>query len=220
MSKLTKNNTNFYLAASFFLVAFMILGYTVKFYPDWLTPFDQSIQEFLRNPLSDGKTTFFKTITFMGNSTTLVFLLITTCLFLLLKKYYSELIWVMATTAIGGAVNYLIKFAYQRPRPSIEHLVEANHYSFPSGHSMASLIFYGSLIILIHLHLKNKNVKWILSVCLALLVILIGTSRVYVGVHYPTDIIGGFLLGAPILLASLPYFYRMRFIWRFKGTQN
>lgn len=217
---MSKNKNNYYLAASFCLVAFVILGYTVKFYPDWLVTFDQPIQELLRTPLTDGKTTFFKAFTFLGNSTTLITLVAFTSLFLLLRKYYSELLWVISTTAIGGGLNFLIKFAYQRPRPSIEHLVEASHYSFPSGHSMASIIFYGSLIVLVHLLLKNKTLQYGLTILLVLLIILIGTSRVYVGVHYPTDILGGFLLGGSLLVASIPLFTKIRFIWRFKGKQN
>lgn len=217
---MTKHKNNYYLAASFCLVAFVILGYTVKFYPNMILPFDHFFQQLLRTPLSPDKTLYFKGLTFFGNSTTIATFLFFTALFLLLRKYYSELLWVVGVTVIGAMTNYLIKFVYQRPRPTIEHLVEASHYSFPSGHAMASLIFYGSLIILIHLHFKNKFLKWGLSLIMTLLTLLIGISRIYVGVHYPTDIIGGFLLGAPILLASLPYFYQKRFIWRFKGKQT
>lgn len=220
MANIQSKKINYYLIASFLLVFFVILGYTVKFYPEWLVPFDQPLQEFVRNPLSETKTTFFKSLTFFGNTTTVMTLIALTICYLFIKKYYSELLWVIFTSAFGAILNYLIKFVYQRPRPSIEHLVDASHYSFPSGHSMASLIFYGSLIVLVHLLIKNKSLQTILSAGLFLLILLIGISRVYVGVHYPTDIIGGFLLGGAVLLASIPLFTRIRFIWRFKNKQN
>lgn len=217
---MTKHKNNYYLAASICLVAFVILGYTVKFYPDMIQGFDNQVQSAIRTPLSSGKTLFFKSMTFLGNSTTLIALVCVSSIFFLFKKYYSELCWLVGTTAVGGAVNYLIKFVYQRPRPQLEHLVEANHYSFPSGHAMASLIFYGSLIVIVHLVATRSWLKTSVSLVLGLLILLIGVSRVYVGVHYPTDILGGFLLGAALLLGSFPLFIKTRFIWRFKGKQS
>lgn len=73
-------------------------------------------------------------------------------------------------------------------------------YSFPSGHSMVSMAFYGFLIYLIYNNIKNKYIKWILICSLSILIILIGISRIYLGVHYTSDVLAGFLLSISYLV--------------------
>lgn len=73
-------------------------------------------------------------------------------------------------------------------------------YSFPSGHSMVSMAFYGFLIYLIYNNIKNKYIKWILISSLSILIILIGISRIYLGVHYTSDVLAGFLLSISYLV--------------------
>ncbi|QIL46059.1 phosphatase PAP2 family protein [Vagococcus coleopterorum] len=216
-----KNKTNTYLLATLILVAFMVLGYTVKFYPETLTAFDQPVAHFLQQTITQTKTETFKTITFFGNVATISILLLLITILLILFKRYSEAIWLVFNTAIGsGLGNYLVKFLYHRPRPLTEHLVPADHYSFPSGHAMASILFYGSLIIVIQLIMSASSFKKIIQSLLVILILLIGWSRIYLNVHYPTDIIGGYLLGSAWLIATLPIFTKIRFIWRFKNKQN
>lgn len=91
-------------------------------------------------------------------------------------------------------LNQALKYSLQRPRPTGFRLAEATGFSFPSGHSMISLAFYGYLIYLIYKYIKNTQLKYILMSLLTVLICLIGISRIYLGVHYTSDVLGGFLL--------------------------
>ena len=90
-------------------------------------------------------------------------------------------------------LNILLKNIVQRPRPIDYRLIEEVGYSFPSGHSMISMAFYGFIIFLIFRYGKNKNkVFW--EVLLGIIIFLIGISRIYLGVHYASDVVAGFLI--------------------------
>ena len=88
----------------------------------------------------------------------------------------------------------------QRPRPIEFRIIDENGYSFPSGHSMVSAAFYGFLIYLIYKNIKNKYLKWGLITILSLLIIFIGISRIYLGVHYTSDVLAGFLISISYLI--------------------
>ena len=82
-----------------------------------------------------------------------------------------------------------------RPRPDILRLVYETGYSFPSGHAMVATGFYGFLIYIANKKIKNKALRRCITILLTLLIFLIGISRIYLGVHYATDIIGAFIIG-------------------------
>ena len=112
----------------------------------------------------------------------------------------AKFITILANLAIVTGLNQLLKRILQRPRPTEFRIVEETGYSFPSGHSMVSMAFYGYLIYLIYKYVKNKYIKWSLICLLSFLVILIGTSRIYLGVHYTSDVLGGFLISISYLV--------------------
>lgn len=101
---------------------------------------------------------------------------------------------------IAGGLNQLLKHIVQRPRPTEYRLIEENGYSFPSGHSMVSAAFYGFLIYLIFKYVKNKYLKWFSIIFLSTLIILIGVSRIYLGVHYTSDVLAGFMISISYLV--------------------
>lgn len=96
----------------------------------------------------------------------------------------------------AGALNYLLKYLFERSRPDVLQLVLASGYSFPSGHAMVSLCFYGMLTYLISRNIPHWHWRFILFIFTTILVIAIGISRIYLGVHYPSDILGGYTAGA------------------------
>lgn len=114
------------------------------------------------------------------------------------KKLMGILIWV--NLACSGLLNQILKRIVQRPRPTEYRLIEENGYSFPSGHSMVSAAFYGFLIYLIFKNVKNKYIKCGTIIFLSLLIILIGTSRIYLGVHYTSDVLAGFVISISYLV--------------------
>ena len=101
---------------------------------------------------------------------------------------------------ITTLLNQLLKYIIQRPRPDGYRLIAESGYSFPSGHSMVSMAFYGLIIYLIWKMVKNKKIKYISCGILGLLIPMIGFSRIYLGVHYASDVIGGFAISIIYLL--------------------
>ena len=89
----------------------------------------------------------------------------------------------------------ILKRFIDRARPGIEHLVVVKTLSYPSGHAMSAMAFYGFLIYLVYHFKMHTALKGLVIFLLALLILSIGVSRIYLGVHYPSDIVGGFIAG-------------------------
>ena len=138
-----------------------------------------------------------KIITRFGSALFLIIISICVTLFLENKKI-GLTIWI--NLIVSAIINFSIKNIMQRPRPINYRLIDETGYSFPSGHSMVSMAFYGFLIYLIYKYVKNKKLKIVGISLLSLLIALIGTSRIYLGVHYTSDVIGGFLLSISYLI--------------------
>lgn len=152
--------------------------------------------------ISDFATPIAKFITWFGS---VIGLLSLTILFLVLIK--NKLIgWLMVLNiSMTAILNQLLKFIVQRPRPVGYRLVEEKGFSFPSGHSMASTAFYGFLIYLIYKKIKNKYLKISLITLLVLLIFSIGVSRIYLGVHYTSDVLAGFCISISYLIIFTTY---------------
>ena len=147
--------------------------------------------------ISDFATPIAKFITNFGGA---IFLAVLTIILFILIKNKKIGASIFANLAIITALNQLLKNILQRPRPTEYRIIEETGYSFPSGHSMISMAFYGYLIYLIYKYVKNKYVKWISMVLLSILICSIGISRIYLGVHYTSDVLGGFLISISYLV--------------------
>ena len=147
--------------------------------------------------ISDFATPIAKFITNFGGA---IFLIILTILLLVVLKNKKVGLSICTNLVVVTILNQLLKRLLQRPRPTELRIIEENGYSFPSGHSMVSMAFYGYLIYLIYRFVKNKYLKWISIVLLSLLICLIGISRIYLGVHYTSDVLGGFLISISYLV--------------------
>ncbi len=142
-------------------------------------------------------TPIMKLITFFGGATCLIGL--TIILFITIKnKKIGLLIGINLVTIT--ILNQIFKFILQRPRPTENRIINENGYSFPSGHSMISMAFYGFLIYLIYKYVKNKKIKYISITLISVLIIFIGISRIYLGVHYTSDVLAGFLFSISYLI--------------------
>lgn len=147
--------------------------------------------------ISDFTTPIAKFITNFGGAIFLIILTIT--LFILIKNKKIGLSIILNLIVITG-LNQILKNILQRPRPTEYRLIEETGFSFPSGHSMVSMAFYGYLIYLIYKYVKNKDLKWISIMLLSILICSIGISRIYLGVHYTSDVLGGFLISLSYLI--------------------
>ena len=147
--------------------------------------------------ISDFATPIAKFITNFGGA---IFLISLTIVLLVLIKNKKIGISIFSNLVIVTILNQLLKAILQRPRPTEYRIVEETGYSFPSGHSMVSMAFYGYLIYLIYKYVKNNYIKWISIVLLSILVCSIGISRIYLGVHYTSDVLGGFLISMSYLV--------------------
>jgi len=122
---------------------------------------------------------------------------------LLWRKKFALALFFVISSGLGGLFNLFLKWLFKRERPDILPLISEQGYSFPSGHSMGFFIFYGSLAFVI-IHLAHRNsMKWIGSILNGVFIIMIGITRIYLGVHYPSDIVDGYLAGAAWLFFFL-----------------
>ncbi|MBQ1599085.1 MAG: phosphatase PAP2 family protein, partial [Bifidobacterium sp.] len=111
--------------------------------------------------------------------------------------------------AVEAALNEVIKAIVQRPRPSVQHLVVERGFSFPSGHAMAATAFYGFLIYLLYRYRRHTAAVWALIVALGAIAPVIMFTRVYLGVHYASDVLAGCLFSiAYLTLLSVPVLRR------------
>ena len=147
--------------------------------------------------ISDFATPIAKFITNFGGAIFLIILAIV--LFILIKNRKIGLS-ILSNLVIITILNQLLKRILQRPRPTEYRIIEETGYSFPSGHSMISMAFYGYLIYLIYRYVKNKYIKWGSIILLGVLICSIGISRIYLGVHYTSDVLGGFLISISYLV--------------------
>ena len=206
MSK--KTQTSWYLASYISLLLFAAIAIFVVIDETILSVIDNPIIHAIRGNLTTTKTLFFSTVTRLGDTSTVIILTVGLALVLwfLLKNKVAAIWLVINSAIIQGAGNTALKFIFNRPRPSGEHLVAAGGTSFPSGHSMGSMLLYGTLILLLPRFIKNRTVCLISQIGLGIIILLVGTSRIYLGVHYPTDVLGGFLMGFAWLSFSYPRF--------------
>ncbi|MDD4066478.1 MAG: phosphatase PAP2 family protein [Clostridia bacterium] len=163
----------------------------------------ESIVENFRN---DALTNVMKFITNLGGAYVLIIASILSLIVTIIVKRKSIGIVICSNLAVSFILNIILKNIVQRPRPEGYRLVVENGYSFPSGHSMVSVAFYGFIIYLIFNYVENKYIKYILCGLFSLLVLVILFSRVYLGVHYASDVISGFLISIAYLICFITVF--------------
>ena len=147
--------------------------------------------------ISDFATPIAKFITNFGGA---IFIAVVAIFLAIIIKNKKIAISILANLVIITGLNQLLKRILQRARPTEYRIIQETGYSFPSGHSMISMAFYGYLIYLIYKHVKKKYIKWISISLLSILICLIGISRIYLGVHYTSDVLGGFLISISYLV--------------------
>lgn len=150
-------------------------------------------------------TLFMKFITVLGSKAVLVPAAVIAIYILYKRKnQQTEAFMIFAVLLGGWLLNEGLKQVFHRPRPAVARLVEASGYGFPSGHAMVSTAFYGFLAYLVWHNFPRSRLRYFVVFGTVVLVALIGVSRVYLGVHYPGDVIAGFA-GGGLWLAGCIY---------------
>lgn len=158
--------------------------------------FDEKIFSLIHPLVTPSHTLFMQVITFIGSQNFLLpanIVLIGFYLFFLKNKSAAFKIAAVSITSV--IVMFLMKLFLHRNRPLIPLIAKVHGYSFPSGHTFTSVTFYGIVAYIIYLNVKNTAVKWLLISFFILLIFLVGFSRVYLRLHYASDVIAGFCLG-------------------------
>jgi undecaprenyl-diphosphatase len=180
-----------------FMTALLSLAYFIrKVIVLHQTGFDEEVFAFLKNHISNRVTDIMLFFTFLGTHTFLFpanLVLIAYFVFIKKHKWYSIKIPAIALSSLG--LMFGLKHFFGRSRPDVPLIFKAEGLSFPSGHALFSVTFYGLLIYLVYKTVQNKALKWALIIFLLLLVITIGFTRVYLRVHYASDVIAGFCVG-------------------------
>jgi undecaprenyl-diphosphatase len=165
---------------------------------------DQGFAKWTYSLASPALTTFLTLITDIGSPLGTGILTAITFGLLVWRKHYS-LAWLLVILVGGSAIlDETLKLIFQRTRPTL--LIGGQHlssYSFPSGHATGSICFYGFLIWLSLNFIKVPLLKWLAVAGSVLMILLVGFSRIYLGVHYPTDVLGGYLSGGSWLIIFL-----------------
>jgi len=194
MEKETKENnvkkSLKYIILSIVLVIFILILMDVI--QNEIYEFDNIVYTYIQKYIQEPTTRILKILTNMGGALVLISITIIVMCVVKNKKYGI----CIAVNLSGVAIlNQLLKFIIQRPRPGeLYRLVEESGFSFPSGHSMASMAFYGLLIYFAYKNIKNTKLKWFVCILLSIIIFTIGISRIYLGAHYASDVLGGFCL--------------------------
>ncbi|MEO6253835.1 MAG: phosphatase PAP2 family protein [Ferruginibacter sp.] len=165
---------------------------------------DNKVFDLLQPHVSDINTSIIQFFTFFGSQQFLVpaWLLFLIYYFFIRKNkwYFIKMLTISISTV---ALMLGLKLFFNRPRPLIPLLKEVPGLSFPSGHAFMSFVFFGMLIYLVHREVKNKWLKWILIFLLGFMIFTIGLTRVYLRVHYASDVLAGFCFGLMSLVILL-----------------
>ncbi|MDO7908301.1 phosphatase PAP2 family protein [Paenibacillus sp. JX-17] len=162
---------------------------------------------FLDSPTSTAVMKFF---TFIGGGLPVVLITILAMSFLyVFLRHRKELIFMGAVVIGSLLLNLILKAIFERARPTINRMVEAGGYSFPSGHSMAAFSLYGALIFLVWKHVPSRLGRMGVILAGALFILMIGISRIYLGVHYPSDVLGGYFVSGCWLAFTIWTYQRM-----------
>jgi len=196
MKTIIRKNKFSFLIISLCLLIVTILSSLVIIYDSLYI--DSLVYEFLINNFRcDFVDNFMINITKLGDTNYV--LLISSILFFIflfsIKDKFVSFMFIFSVSAIAG-INQGLKLIIKRERPNILRLVEIGGYSFPSGHTMVSTILYGLVAYIVY---KLINIKWLRNFLVAiniLVILLIGISRIYLGVHYFTDVFCGFLISS------------------------
>ena len=201
MKKILSNNLKWILVGillfCFTMIAIFMVTDKVKIYDDF-------VYNIVSKCINTKMTAFAKLITNFVNPITIgVLTLIISYIIGIKGKDKKGAILFCLNLVLIAILNYILKNIFARSRPEFINIIEETGYSFPSGHSAVSMAFYGYIIYLINSKCTKKSTKYITSFLIGLLIFLIGISRIYLGVHYASDVTAAFMLSLSYVIVYI-----------------
>ena len=173
--------------------------------------FDSAIISYVQGLETPTLTAIMKFFTFIGSGNAIFVIAVVVMFFLYMVLHHrSELLFFSIVIIFTSILNQMLKDFFHRARPDFHRLVEIGGYSFPSGHAMSAMAVYGALAFLLWRHIPTRLGRTILIILSAIMIFMIGISRVYLGVHYPSDIIGGYFASALWLTIAIWFYQRYK----------
>ena len=192
---------NIWIWFALFIAVFILFSIIGSLYNNEIISIDVFMHDLVVNNLrSDGLTFIMLFITNFCNP--IILILLSLVILLICKDKKMGLI-IIINLLVSILLNIIFKGIIQRDRPLEDFLIIESGYSFPSGHSMVSMAYYGLIIYFIYKKNKDKRVRNVLMILIGLLILAIGFSRIYLGVHFASDVIGGFLISIIYLVCAI-----------------
>lgn len=194
-----------FLIGLFSLIGFSYMAFFISH--QRIIQFDQTVISFIQSFESVMLTSIMKFFTYIGSFPSVCWIFILASLFLyFILKHRTELI-LFGVVVIGTPlIDQILKQWFHRARPDLHRLIEIGGYSFPSGHAMSAFSLYGILTFLLWRHIPTRMGRTVLIMISSLFILMIGTSRIYLGVHYPSDIVGGYFASGFWLAITIWFF--------------
>lgn len=192
---------NIWIWFALFIAVFILFSIIGSLYNNEIISIDVFMHDLVVNNLrSDGLTFIMLFITNFCNP--IILILLSLVILLICKDKKMGLI-IIINLLVSILLNIIFKGIIQRDRPLEDFLIIESGYSFPSGHSMVSMAYYGLIIYFIYKKVEDKRVRNVLMILIGLLILAIGFSRIYLGVHFASDVIGGFLISIIYLVCAI-----------------
>lgn len=197
-----KRYRHLYLLSGILLICFVVLSFS--YHTACIEKFDDVITTFIQSFRNEYLTTYFIWMSYIGSKKVYFPLLIIIVMYFLIRKKLLSALFLMINYYGSRYLNSMLKLWYERPRPDVSQLVTATGYSFPSGHTMNATAFLGFIAyvtITEHRIALHKKVLIIFTACFV--IFSISVSRIYLGVHYPSDILAGWAAGGSWLVLCI-----------------
>jgi undecaprenyl-diphosphatase len=203
-------NLKTYLVIAFCISAVSIIGFSLislLISDQKIIYFDRTVIDMVQGSETLVLTNVMKFFTFIGSAPFVIFLSLFLLLFLY-KVLHHRLELILFAAAITGSaiLNGILKQFFQRVRPDFHRLIDIEGYSFPSGHAMNAFTVYGILSFLLWRHIPSRFGRGVLISVSIIMILAIGISRIYLGVHYPSDIIGGYFASGFWITTAILFF--------------
>lgn len=183
-----------------YIATCLFIPLTILTLTNIISPVDSLVESFAIGIRNDKLTNFMITITNLSRA---YFLISASIILLFILKNKKTALLIIINLVVVFLSSQLFKFIFHRTRPDGEHIVSVLGYSYPSGHAMVSMAYFGFILYLINKKIPKKIDRIILTIITSIMIFLIGFSRIYLGVHYASDVFAGFLLASAYLVIFL-----------------